>query len=107
MADVKLEVKYGVDNERIAELLIATMKTYIVPMDGVLSAPDPNVRYTKLDSDHLDLLVEVPVVDLEAKLDIENKMRQIIAKLIYEHGMELKESEESEKKSNPRWKPDT
>ncbi|MBB4825611.1 potassium efflux system protein [Sporosarcina luteola] len=107
MADVKLEVKYGVDNERIADLLIKTMKEKVIPMDGVLPAPEPNVRYTKLDSDHLDLLVEVPVVDLEAKLDIENKMRQIIAKLIYEHGMELKESEETEKTSNPRWKPDT
>ncbi|GKV64992.1 MULTISPECIES: mechanosensitive ion channel family protein [Sporosarcina] len=106
IADVKLNVKYTSNTEKVSSLLKELLHEYILPLDEVLEQPEPAVRYTNLGSDSVEMVIEVPVRSLRAKQVVEDKIRQVIAKMIFEHEAQLEEAADEKPAGPAEWRPD-
>src|SRR5690606_11295270 len=88
-ARVEVSVAYGSVTEKVEELMNRAALKEIAAMEGVPASQEPDVRFIRFRNSALDFQVEVHVVDVQMKEQLESRIRHAIAKLFYESGIEL------------------
>lgn len=88
-ARVEVSVAYGSDTAKVENLLCEAANIEIPAMKGVPLDQQPDVRFIRFRDSALDFQVEVHVVDVQMKEQLESRLRHSIAKLFFTNGIEL------------------
>ncbi|PLT33064.1 mechanosensitive ion channel family protein [Bacillus sp. V5-8f] len=89
MAQVKVSVEYGIDTERIDDILSQAVTQVKDSSYGILDDPEADIRFIDFRNHAMDFLVEIPVVDFEIKEQIESKLRHAISHLFLQEKIKL------------------
>ena len=88
-ARVQVSVAYGSDTAKVERLILEAAEQEIPAMKGVPLDQQPDVRFIGFRNSALDFQVEVHVVDVQMKEQLESRLRHAIAKLFFENDIEL------------------
>ncbi|RLQ85181.1 mechanosensitive ion channel protein MscS [Planomicrobium sp. Y74] len=88
-ARVQVSVAYGSDTSKVERLIFKAAEQEIPAMKGVPIDQQPDVRFIGFRNSALDFQVEVHVVNVQMKEQLESRLRHAIAKLFFENDIEL------------------
>ncbi|MFC3210462.1 mechanosensitive ion channel family protein [Planomicrobium okeanokoites] len=88
-ARVEVSVAYGSDTAKVEKLILEAAEQEIPAMKGVPLNQQPDVRFIGFRNSALDFQVEVHVVDVQMKEQLESRLRHAIAKLFFDNDIEL------------------
>ncbi|WKA57761.1 mechanosensitive ion channel [Planococcus shenhongbingii] len=89
-ARVVVSVAYGNDTEKVEHLLLEAAVAEMQFVPGIPNEP-PDVRFINFRDSSLDFVVEVRVVDVEMKEQLESRIRHAIADIFIKNDIKLAE----------------
>lgn len=89
LTNVTLSVAYGTDTQQVDSLIWKAVEQAISEVKGTLEDPPPAVRFDGIRQSALEFIVEIPVLDAEAKETLEDRLRHLIISSFYEHNIQL------------------
>ncbi|MED1201507.1 mechanosensitive ion channel family protein [Heyndrickxia acidicola] len=88
-AQVMISVEYGADTKEVELLLYKAVKKVKDEQAGILKALDTSIRLINIRGSAIDFLIELPVMNLDVKDEIESRLRHSIVKLFMEKQIRL------------------